>query len=199
MLVIVTAIPNSFISAQITSGPVPVSTSGLRVELEFIGRAPNHGNLTSPIVAGAQLLLIDQTGYIYAWDGATVRTLLTPATLPDPINGGDRETVLNAAANAHGTDMFVMFTSPTVPNGIPQRLSPRADTNKWQVLYRYTFDGVSLANPQPIIALQVRTDGHTGGGLVVLDDGTLLAATGDNGDWDGDGRQYPQDPLNHLG
>jgi len=95
--------------------------------------------------------------------------------------------------------VFVMFTSPTLPNGVPQRLSPRTDSDKWQVLYRYTFDGVSLASPQAIIALQVRSTGHTGGGLLVLDDGTLLATTGDNGDAFEDGRQYPQDPLNHLG
>jgi len=168
------------------------------VALELVGRAPSHNNLTSPVAVGAQLLLIDQSGYIFSWDGA-MRTLLTPATLPAAITGGAGETILNAAADAQGTNVFVMFTSPTLPNGVPQRLSPRTDSDKWQVLYRYTFDGVSLASPQAIIALQVRSTGHTGGGLLVLDDGTLLATTGDNGDAFEDGRQYPQDPLNHLG
>ena len=198
LLCILIAISSGLIRAQSPTVPAPVSPSGLRVALELVGRAPSHNNLTSPVAVGAQLLLIDQSGYIFSWDGA-MRTLLTPATLPGAITGGAGETILNAAADAQGTNVFVMFTSPTLPNGIPQRLSPRTDSDKWQVLYRYTFDGVSLASPQAIIALQVRSTGHTGGGLLVLDDGTLLATTGDNGDAFEDGRQYPQDPLNHLG
>ena len=198
LLCILIAISSGLIRAQSPTVPAPVSPSGLRVALELVGRAPSHNNLTSPVAVGAQLLLIDQSGYIFSWDGA-MRTLLTPATLPAAITGGAGETILNAAADAQGTNVFVMFTSPTLPNGVPQRLSPRTDSDKWQVLYRYTFDGVSLASPQAIIALQVRSTGHTGGGLLVLDDGTLLATTGDNGDAFEDGRQYPQDPLNHLG
>jgi len=198
LLCILIAISSGLIRAQSPTVPAPVSPSGLRVALELVGRAPSHNNLTSPVAVGAQLLLIDQSGYIFSWDGA-MRTLLTPATLPGAITGGAGETILNAAADAQGTNVFVMFTSPTLPNGVPQRLSPRTDSDKWQVLYRYTFDGVSLASPQAIIALQVRSTGHTGGGLLVLDDGTLLATTGDNGDAFEDGRQYPQDPLNHLG
>src|SRR6188474_3512927 len=161
LLCILIAISSGLIRAQGPTVPAPVSPSGLRVALELVGRAPSHNNLTSPVAVGAQLLLIDQSGYIFSWDGA-MRTLLTPATLPGAITGGAGETILNAAADAQGTNVFVMFTSPTLPNGVPQRLSPRTDSDKWQVLYRYTFDGVSLASPQAIIALQVRSTGHTG-------------------------------------
>jgi len=55
-----------------------------------------------------------------------------------------------------------------------------------------------LSNPLAIVALQVRSDGHTGGGMIVLGDGTVLFATGDNGDAGEDGRQYAQDQTNHL-
>jgi hypothetical protein len=91
-----------------------------------------------------------------------------------------------------------MFTSSTVPDGIPQRLSPRPGADAWHVLYRFDFNGTTLSNPTAITALQVRSDGHTGGGLTMIDDSTLLFATGDNGDAGEDGRTYAQDPTNHL-
>ena len=45
----------------------------------------------------------------------------------------------------------------------------------------------------------MRTDNHTSGGLTVLNDATLLFATGDNGFAGEDGFNYPQDSANHLG
>ena len=66
------------------------------------------------------------------------------------------------------------------------------------MLYRYDFNGTALSNPQAIVAFQVNMYGHTGGGMVVLGDGSVLFATGDNGDSGEDGRQYAQDPANHL-
>ena len=58
--------------------------------------------------------------------------------------------------------------------------------------------GSLLSNPTPIRAFEIRSDGHTGGGLVVLNDGSVLAAFGDSGDAGEDGRSYAQDPTNHL-
>jgi hypothetical protein len=92
-----------------------------------------------------------------------------------------------------------MFTSSTVPGGIPQRLSPRPGADAMAGALPYDFNGVALSNPQPVTALQVRHDGHTGGGLVVLDDDSVLVSTGDNGDAGEDGREYTQDATNHLG
>jgi hypothetical protein len=108
------------------------------------------------------------------------------------------EAIVNVAANAAGSPVFVMFTSSTTPPGVPQHVSPRPGADAWQVLYRYDFNGTALSNAQAIVSLQVRSDGHTGGGMVVLDTGAVLFATGDNGDAGEDGRQYAQDASNHL-
>ena len=61
------------------------------------------------------------------------------------------------------------------------------------------FNGSTLSGARSIVALQVRSIGHTGGGLLVLGDGSLLFATGDHGDAGEDGIGYGQDPGNHLG
>jgi hypothetical protein len=66
------------------------------------------------------------------------------------------------------------------------------------VLVSYAFDGSKLSSPRAIAALQVRTDGHTGGGLAVLPDGSVIFAPGDNGDSYEDGGAYSQDPSVHL-
>ena len=186
----------AYSTADSPDSPPVISPSTMVVRADLVGTlAPN--NPTSPLVAGSQLLLINQRGYLYRWDGTTAQPLLTPATSPagiDPFNG---EATINAAANAAGSIVYVMFTSTTLPAGIPQMVSPRP-ANNWQVLYRYTFNGTSLSNPVAIVAFQVNAFGHTGGGMVVLADGTVLFATGDNGDSGEDGREYAQDPGNHL-
>jgi hypothetical protein len=179
--------------------PDPVRSSDLRVRLDLVGRAPSRTNPTSPAVAGSQLLLIDQWGYLDAWDGTSSHLLLSSANLPAGISPVSREAVLNVAASATGTTVYVMFTSSTVPSGIPRLVSPRPGADAWQVLYQYEFNGTALSNPRAITALQARPDNHSGGGLTVLNDGTLLFATGDNGDPGEDGRVYSQDPANHLG
>ena len=76
-------------------------------------------------------------------------------------------------------------------------MSPR-DPDGWYLLYQYQFDGTALSAPRPVTALQVRSEGHTGGGLAVLDDGTVLFASGDNGDSYEDGREHGQNPAVHL-
>jgi hypothetical protein len=184
--------------AQVRLVPDPVKPSDLQVKLELVDRIPTNTNPTSPAVAGSQLLLIDQAGYIYRWDGTGSHDLLTPDTAPADISMAGAEGVLNAAADATGTGVYVMFTTFTVPSGIPQRPSPRPGADAWQVLYQFDFDGMTLSNPRAITALAVRSDGHTGGGLTVLNDGSLLFATGDNGDAFEDGLAYPQDATNHL-
>ena len=57
--------------------PNAVKKSNLEVRLNFVGRIPTYTNPTSPVIAGSQLLLIDQSGYIYRWDGTAVHSLLT--------------------------------------------------------------------------------------------------------------------------
>ena len=179
--------------------PAAIRSSKLTVRMDRIGRAPSIGNLGSPVVAGNRLIFIDQGGSLDAWDGTSSHPLLTDSTLPPDLNLIGPEAVLNAAANSTGSRLYVMFTSSTVPGGIPQRLSPRAGTDAWQVLYGFDFDGTELTNPRAITALQFRSDGHSGGGLTMAGDNTLIFATGDNGDSGEDGRAFTQDATNHLG
>jgi hypothetical protein len=179
--------------------PAAIKSSKLKIQAELAGRAPSSGNLTSPVAAGPLLLLINQAGTLDAWDGTTTHSLLTAATFPAGITSVGGEAILNVAANVSGSRVYVIFTSTTVPGGVPQRLSPRPGADAWQLLYRFDFDGAVLSNPAAITALQVRSDGHTGGGLTMTDDNTLLFATGEGGDSGEDGREYAQDPANHLG
>ena len=48
------------------------------------------------------------------------------------------------------------------------------------------------------MAMAVRTEGNTGGGLVMVDDRTLLFSPGDNGDSYEDGRTGAQSPTDHV-
>ena len=161
--------------------PAPVKSSTLRVRLDRVGQMPSSTNATSPAIAGSQLLLIDQWGYLDAWDGTSSHLLLSSANLPAGIIPTSSEALQNVAANATGTTVYVIFTSSSVPSGVRSIPSPREGADAWQVLYRYDFNGTVLSNPRAIVALQVRADNHTSGGLTVLNDGTLLLATGDQG------------------
>jgi hypothetical protein len=177
--------------------PDPVAASNLKLRLDLVAQLPTHTNLTSAAVAGQQLLLPDQAGYIYRWNGSQLSTLLTPADFPAGIFPPGGESVLNVAANAQATRVYVMYSTFVGPVAIPITPSPRP-SDSWQVLYEYSFSGTALSNPRAIRAFAVRSDSHTGGGLVVLGDGSVLAAFGDGGDAGEDGRAFAQDPSNHL-
>jgi hypothetical protein len=188
----------AYASGSAPSGPPPVTPSSITLRADFVGTLGGGGNATSPIVAGAQLLLLNQTGSLYRWNGSAPQQILSAGSAPAGVTPVGNESIVNVAANSAGTSLFVMFTSSTVPAGVPQYASPRPFADAWQVLYRYDFNGTALSNPQGIAALQVRTDGHTGGGMLALDTGPVLFATADNGDAGEDGRQYAQDAGNHL-
>ena len=184
------------------SSPPPAPSGRLDRFLRWIERAgnlPSPVNPTSPVVAGDTLLLIDQAGRLLRWDGAAAIEIFRSDQAPQGLKLMGNESVVNAAATGDGRRVFVMFTSSTVPRGVPERRSPRPGADAWQVLYEYGFDGLALSKPRPIVALQMRSDGHTGGGMAVLADGAVLFATADNGDAGEDGRAYPQDAGNHLG
>jgi hypothetical protein len=177
--------------------PAPPKDSDLRVRLERVGAIPTHGNPTSPTIAGSALLLIDQGGYLYRWDGTAGQPLITPKTMPQEVRPIGAEPLLNAAADRSGTKLYVMFISSTIPRTVRRRMSAR-DPDAWYLLYEYQFDGTALSAPRPVTAMQVRSDGHTGGGLAVLDDGSVLFSSGDNGDSYEDGREHSQNPDVHL-
>lgn len=177
--------------------PAAVQASDLIVTVTPVGSIPVHTNPTAPIVAGSALLLIEQSGYLYRWDGTQAVELLSPKTVPNGIRLVGNEHILNAAANADGSILYVMFMSASAPNGVPRRTSPR-EPDAWLVLYAYEFDGTRLGAARAVTAMQVRTDGHVGGGLTVLPDGSLLFANGDNGDSYEDGRDLSQNAGVHL-
>ena len=178
--------------------PAPVQASSLTIRLERAGRMSTHVNPTSPAAAGAHLLLIDQAGTVDLWDGASTRRVLGPQDTPAGLKLVGHERVLNAAASADGTKVYVVFVSSTAPAGVPRRISPRAQSDDWYVPVEFAFDGERFSSPRPLAALAMRVDGHTGGGLAVLPDGSLIFAAGDNGDSYEDGRDYSQDPTTHL-
>ena len=178
--------------------PDPIQPSDLKVRLDLVGTMPSRTNPTSPAAAGSSLLLIDQAGMVFAWDGSQAAVLLSKSNAPAGVKFVGAEPILNVAANKTGTIVYVMFISSTVPNDVPKRASPRAESDAWYLLYAFDFDGRSLTRPRPIVALQERWDGHSGGGMTVLPDDSVLFAAGDNGDSYEDGGVDAQNPANHL-
>jgi len=180
--------------------PAAVRGSDLVVRLEAAGSMTAHKNPTSPVVAGDRLLLVDQAGVIeaIAWNG-TRRTLFDAAAKPAGMTWVSNEPLLGVAVSPSGAQVYAVFIATEAPGGIPKRTSSRPETNAWQVLYRFDLTATALANPKPIAAFQVRSNGHTGGGLACLPDGSVLFAIGDNGDASQDGLIYPDDPASHLG
>jgi hypothetical protein len=178
--------------------PDPVQPSDLTVRLDLVGTMSPHQNPTSPTLAGSTLLLIDQAVGLYRWSGSVAEPLLLVSRPPAGVKPFGAEGILNVAATRSGTTVYVMFVSSSAPKGVPRRMSPRPQSEAWYVLFAFDFDGAALSQPRPIVALQARDDGHTGGGLLVLDDGSVLFAAGDNGDSYEDGGTDSQNPANHL-
>jgi hypothetical protein len=177
--------------------PPPVQSSDLTLRLEPAGRMAAGRNATSPVAAGSSLLLVDQGGEIFRWTGQEIVRILGAADVPAGLKLVGHERIHNVAAAPAGGTVYVMFISSSVPANVPRRQSPR-DPDAWSVLYEFAFDGQRLTSPRAVTALQIRTDGHTGGGLAVLPDGSVLFASGDNGDSYEDGREYSQDASVHL-
>jgi hypothetical protein len=185
--------------------PAAVNDSNIHVQLTHSGTMPASSfwgkktNATSPVAVGSDLILIDQAGFLYRRDvNGAIHTLLTPDDAPAQLSLTN-ERILNVAPNHAGDLLYVVFTSSTTPAGVPVSVSPRTDGAGYQIIYSYGFDGTSLADPRPIRSFEVHpTSGHTGGGLVALDDGSILLAVGDNGNSFEDGRTFAQDNVSHL-
>ena len=178
--------------------PPAVMASPLAIVLEPAGEMPAHVNPAAPVVAGKDLLLIDQAGSLFRWDGERVHEMLTSKTAPSALRLIGPERFLNVAANAAGSRIYAVFLSTAVPRGTPQLKSRRVDSDAWYVLYEFTLAAGTLKEERPIVAMAVRTEGHTGGGLVMVDDRTLLFSPGDNGDSYEDGGIEAQRLPNHV-
>ena len=177
--------------------PATVKPSELAVRLELAGRIPTKTNPTSPVAVGGDLLLVDEAGYIYRWNADGTQELFTPKNAPAGVSLAGPEPLLNVAANAAGSKVYLVLVSSRVPRGVPQHRSVR-DPDAWYIVYEYDFGPGGLTQAKPLVAMQTRTDGHLGGGLAVLDDGSVLFSAGDNGDSYEDGRAYSQALDSHL-
>jgi hypothetical protein len=185
-----------------------VQPSGLTVRVAQVAQVDQEasGNYAAPVVIGGRLHVVDQAGgRILRDDGlGTFSEILTPDDMPagiTPVSQG----VLNVAGGT-GPDVFVTFTSSTLPSGAPapRRLPDAAayggGSLSYQVVYRYeqASDG-SLSAPVPLATLERQRPGHPGGGMLGLPNGDLLLATGDSLGFDRDGLAAPQDRSSHLG
>ena len=190
--------------------PDPVRSSALTLRIEQTAQAqPPEGrppDFAAPVAIGGRLHIVDQArGRILRDDGrGDFSEILSPEQMPDGVTPV-RQRVLNIAGGA-GSDMFVTFTSSTLPGDaleaqhLPTDPEYGSQDPHYQVVYRYSqADDGSLASPVPLAAFESTPFGHTGGGMLALPDGNLLLATGDNLGFDRDGLAAPQDPASHLG
>ena len=160
--------------------PVAPKESSLRVRLEHVGRMPTNRNPTSPVVAGSQLLLIDQAGYLYRWDGAR------RAADHPPDRAAGREAARRRAADERGRRPIGRqgLRDVHLLDGTSDRAAPDVAARSRRVV--------------PALRVPVRRNGavraascHSAAGaqrrphrrwVAVLDDGSVLFASGDNGD-----------------
>lgn len=70
---------------------------------------------------------------------------------------------------------------------------------EYQVLYEFKVAGNKLKSPRAIAAFETQSGPtHNGGGMLTLEDGRILFATGDGLPFGAEGRAAPQDPASHL-
>lgn len=94
---------------------------------------------------------------------------------------------------------FGLVNSQVIP-GVPGFCVPFNNYINYQVVYEYTYDGTSLTNPRPIVALETQSgSSHTGGGMALAPDGRIIYATGDNMAFGLQGRHGPQNDALHVG
>lgn len=188
---------SSLLPAQ--SAPAPILASDFALRAVSVGVTPGSGNTFAPVAAAGQLLFTDAAGVLYRRDAAGVVHTLIAAGNPPPGITLRGERILNVAANAAGNRIFAAMISTSRPAWVPLVTSPRGNNSGFLVIYEFAFDGVALSQDRAVISFDINTTGHTGGGLAVLDDGSVLLAVGDNGDAGEDGRGFPQDGVSHLG
>jgi hypothetical protein len=185
--------------------PPPVRSSEVFLRVTAAGSMPPSSasfprtNATSPLSIGQDLLLIEQRGELYRRDpSGALHTLLTRSTAPAGLVFG-QDPLLNVAANPAGDRVFVVFLSFALPAGVRAAPSPRSNHDSFLIVYEYDYDGVALTRPRVLAAFEAYSGGHVGGGLAVLDDGSVLLAPGDNADARQDGGSHPQDSSSHVG
>lgn len=208
-------------SIAATFGPTAVQPSSLAVKIEEVSRvgtASTANNYASPVVSHGDLYVIDQRGTLYR-DRGTGFSPVTPDT-PQGLTPKGRTAIANVTAGTTSDELFVLYTSSTLPAGLntaelPEGVSgpccgdgtqiddlydSEGNGPNYQVLYRYTVTETGLIEPDPISAYEVQSTAgaHTGGGMATLPDGRILLATGDNLLWGLNGLEAAQDDGSHV-
>jgi hypothetical protein len=183
--------------------PAAVLPSSFLIELEFeaqVATAGSANNINSPVSIGDDLYVVNErnsTLSVRKADGSTVQ-LLDETTLPTGVTRPQNTGILNIAGE--GDKAYVAFYSSTLPTafGTPDALptDPRypAAVPRFELIYAYdrAADG-SLINPAPLKAFEASTNGHRSAGMLVMPDGSLLYARGDNLRPEFDGLSAPQE------
>ncbi len=189
-----------------TLQPDAVLPSSITVQIEEIGQvgaaAPGN-NYASPVSVDGDLLFVDQRGSVQQQTATGFLTVLDAASAPPGVTAVGSQAVVNIADGA-GDEVFVAFTSSTLPSGMTASALPSdplydATPTVFQVVYKYqrAADG-TLSNPTALTAFETVSRGHRGGGMIVLPDGNLLYATGDNLTFNRDGLAAPQQDGEHV-
>ena len=160
----------------------------------------NH--VASPVAINDTLYVIDQRrAEITLLDGTPI---LGPDTLPAGVEPEARLGVMNIAGR--GDRAYVAFSSSVLPDGfagaapLPTDAAYDERPTQYDLIYRYEVapDG-SLASPVPVTAFESQRFGHRGEGMLVLPDGSLLFARGDQLLPTYNGLKAPQDPGSTVG
>ena len=195
-------------SALANYAPAPVLDSPLVLQIEYhsnIGVQGGSTNIAEPVAIGNDLYVIDKGARIISIASVPggLQTILDGSSLPANVTLAGNAGIINIAGTSNR--VYVGFYSSTLPSGFPPPAPLPADSNyqtgqpRYDLIYAYDRapDG-TLSNPAPIAAFDAATNGHRGGAMLVLPDGRLLYARGDNLDFNYDGLAAPQDPGSTL-
>lgn len=182
---------------------LPSSLTVMIEEVGQIGTVDPANNYASPVVVDGDLMFVDQQGSVVQQTSTGPVTVLDASNAPTGITLVGREAILNIADGA-GDDVFVAFTSQTLPTGLSAASLPSdplyvASDTHFQVIYKYQRDSTgALTNPSALAAFETASIGHTGGGMIALPDGNVVFATGDNLAFNRDGLAAPQQDNEHV-
>ena len=187
-----------------TYAPDPILPSNLTIRLTEVAPAAPAGrrnDIASPVAIEGDLYIANTAAGIVTLRDAsgTDRTVLDAASPPPGIAAGGVFRPLNIAGE--GGRAYVTYLADSRPAGFgaaaPLPDAPQyLDANGYfELVYRYDRapDG-TLSNPEPLAAFEAADSGHRSSGMLVLPDGRLLYARGDQLRPDYNGLEAPQDP-----
>ncbi|WP_425099886.1 hypothetical protein [Tropicibacter sp. S64] len=190
-----------------TMTPAPVQASGLTVQATYAGTvatASSSTNIAEPVAIDGALYVVDQGARTISIQGpGGPKVILDESGLPPGLTLASTAGITNIAGA--GGKAYVGYFASTLPSGfgtpapLPDDPAYSQANPRYDLIYSYDIapDG-SLTNPVPLAAFEARTFGHHGGGMLVLPNGDLLYARGDNLNQNYDGLSAPQDDGSTL-